>query len=76
MPEYAPKYESMNPAHRDVAGIAAEIQSDVDFVAAETTPWQAHEHEPLDTRVALISSGALHLSGDAPFRACRRPATG
>ena len=38
------------------------------FFTADTVPWAAPPASLADTRVALISTGGLHLEGDVPFR--------
>jgi D-proline reductase (dithiol) PrdB len=43
------------------------------FLAADTIPWTSPSASLADTRVALISTGGLHVMGDEPFRTMEEP---
>ena len=46
---------------------------DFEFIRGETIPWASPPASLADTRIALISTGALHLKGDEPFRTMEDP---
>lgn len=48
--------------------IREEWDPEFSFFTADTIPWAASPASLPDTRVALISTGGLHLNGDIPFR--------
>lgn len=53
---------------RIYAMLREEWDPEFSFFTAETIPWTAPPSSLRDTRVALISTGGLHLAGDEPFR--------
>ncbi len=53
--------------------VRAEWDPEFDFFTAETIPWAAPPVSLADTRIALVSTAALHPKGDAPFRTMEDP---
>ena len=44
-----------------------------EFFSSDTIPWAELPGPLADTRIALVSTGALHVKGDEPFRTMEEP---